>query len=139
MYTATTIATFAGTVTLMLLISPRLTGLALVPLVLVSWLVRHYGRQVHDRFESVQAQLAEMSALVQENLSGARVVRAYAQESHEEARFAEANEEYVARSRGLVRITGILWPGIQFFMGLGAVIVLWLGGRMVVGRNDLAG
>jgi ATP-binding cassette subfamily B protein len=133
MYTATTIATFAGTVTLMLLISPRLTGLALIPLALVSWLVRHYGRQVHDRFESVQAQLAEMSALVQENLSGARVVRAYAQEGHEEARFGEVNEEYVARSRGLVRITGILWPGIQFFMGLGAVIVLWLGGRMVVG------
>jgi ATP-binding cassette subfamily B multidrug efflux pump len=138
MYTATTIATFAGTVTLMLLISPRLTGLALVPLVLVSWLVRHYGRQVHDRFESVQAQLAEMSALVQENLSGARVVRAYAQEGHEEARFDEANEEYVSRSRGLVRITGLLWPGIQFFMGLGAVIVLWLGGRMVVaGRISL--
>jgi ATP-binding cassette subfamily B protein len=132
MYTATTIATFAGTVTLMLLISPRLTGLALIPLVLVSWLVRHYGRQVHDRFESVQAQLAEMSALVQENLSGARVVRAYAQESHEEARFAAANEEYVSRSQGLVRITGMLWPGIQFFMGLGSVIVLWLGGRMVV-------
>ncbi len=133
MYTANTIATFAGTVTLMLLISPRLTGLALIPLVLVSWLVRHYGRQVHDRFESVQAQLAEMSALVQENLSGARVVRAYAQEGHEEARFADVNEEYVERNRGLVRITGILWPGIQFFMGLGAVIVLWLGGRMVVG------
>ncbi len=133
MYTATTIATFAGTVTLMLLISPRLTGLALIPLVLVSWLVRHYGRQVHDRFESVQAQLAEMSALVQENLSGARVVRAYAQEEAEEARFAAVNEEYVERSRGLVRITGLLWPGIQFFMGLGAVIVLWLGGRMVVG------
>jgi ATP-binding cassette subfamily B multidrug efflux pump len=132
MYTATTVATFAGTVTLMILISPRLTGLALVPLVLVSWMVRHYGRQVHDRFEEVQAQLAEMSAVVQENLSGARVVRAYAQERHEEDLFAQVNEEYVSRSRGLVRITGILWPGIQFFMGLGAVIVLWLGGRMVV-------
>lgn len=132
MYTANTIATFAGTVTLMLLISPRLTGLAMIPLALVSFLVRHYGRQVHDRFEEVQAQLAEMSAFVQENLSGARVVRAYAQERHEEARFSQANEEYVSRSRGLVRITGILYPGIQFFMGLGALTVLWLGGRMVV-------
>lgn len=132
MYTANTVATFAGAVTLMLLISPRLTGLALVPLVLVSFLVRHYGRQVHDRFEEVQAQLAEMSALVQENLSGARVVRAYAQEAHEEASFALANEEYVSRSRGLVRITGILYPGIQFFMGLGSLTVLWLGDRKSV-------
>ena len=62
----------------------------------VSWLVRHYGRQVHDRYEEVQAQLAEMNALVQENLSGARVVRAYAQEAAEERRFALANREYVA-------------------------------------------
>ena len=95
MYTANTVATFAGTVALMVAISPRLTLLALVPLVLVSFLVRHFGRQIHDRFEEVQAQLANMNALVQENLAGARVVRAYAQEAHEEARFALANQEYV--------------------------------------------
>jgi ATP-binding cassette subfamily B multidrug efflux pump len=132
MYTANTLATFAGAVTLMMLISPRLTGLALIPLALVSVLVRHYGRQVHDRFEKVQAQLAEMSAIVQENLSGGRVVRAYAQERPEEARFAAANEEYVSRNRRLIRVTGMLYPGIQFLMGLGALTVLWVGGRMVV-------
>jgi ATP-binding cassette subfamily B multidrug efflux pump len=132
MYTASTVATFVGAVTLMLAISPRLTGLALVPLVLVSWLVRHYGRQVHDRFEQVQAQLADMNALVQENLAGARVVRAYVQEAHEEAHFAAANEEYVSRNRRLVWISGVLNPGINFLMGLGALTVLWLGGRMVV-------
>jgi ATP-binding cassette, subfamily B, multidrug efflux pump len=132
MYTASTVATFAGAVTLMLLISPRLTFLALIPLVLVSWLVRHYGRQVHDLYERVQAQLAELNAQVQENLAGARVVRAYTQEPHEEARFAVANEEYVARNRRLVRVSGILHPGIGFLMGLGSLTVLWLGGRMVV-------
>jgi ATP-binding cassette subfamily B protein len=73
-----------------------------------------------------------MNALVQENLAGARVVRAYVQERHEEARFAAANEEYVARNRELVRISGILHPGIGFLMGLGSLTVLWLGGRMVV-------
>jgi ATP-binding cassette subfamily B protein len=139
MYTANTLATFGGAVTLMLLISPRLTLLALVPLALVSVLVRHYGRQVHDRYEGVQAQLAEMNALVQENLAGARVVRAYAQEEHEEARFAAANEEYVARNRRLVWISGILNPAIQLLMGLGSLTVLWLGGRMVVGRTITLG
>jgi len=139
MYTASTLATFAGAVTLMLAISPRLTALALVPLALVSWLVRHYGRQVHDRYEEVQAQLAEMNALVQENLAGARVVRAYAQEPHEEERFASANREYVARNRRLVEISGILHPGIGFLMGLGALTVLWLGGRMVVGGETSLG
>ena len=139
MYTASTVATFTGTVALMVAISPRLTLLSLVPLVLVSWLVRHYGRQVHDLYERVQEQLAEMNALVQENLSGARVVRAYAQEAHEEARFALANQEYVSRNRRLVQISGILHPGIGFLMGLGSLSVLWLGGRMVVGGEITLG
>ncbi len=99
MYTASTVATSLGAVTVMLVISPRLTLLALLPLVLVSLLVRHFGRKVHDRFEEVQAQLAELNALVQENLAGARVVRAYTQEAAEQARFAAANREYVTRSR----------------------------------------
>jgi ATP-binding cassette subfamily B multidrug efflux pump len=139
MYTASTVATFAGAVALMVAISPRLTVLALVPLAFVSWLVRHYGRQVHDRYEEVQAQLAEMNALVQENLAGARVVRAYTQEAPEEARFAQANEEYVSRNRRLVAISGILHPGIGFLMGLGALTVLWLGGRMVVASTITVG
>lgn len=132
MYTATTVATFVGTVALMWRISPRLLLLSLLPLVLVSIAVRHFGRRIHDRFESVQAQLAAMTALVQENLSGARVVRAYAQEPAELERFAAVNDEYVRRNRRLVRLYGALYPGIQLLMGSGTVMVLWLGGRQVV-------
>src|SRR5262249_6633702 len=95
--------------------------------------VRHFGRKIHDRFEEVQAQLAEINALVQENLAGARVVRAYVQEPYEQQRFAAANREYVARNKRLIAMFGSLYPGIQLLMGSGAVIVLWLGGRMVVG------
>jgi ATP-binding cassette subfamily B protein len=95
-------------------------------------LVRHFGRQIHDLFEKVQAQLSNMNAIAQENLAGARVVRAYAQEAHEEARFEAANRAYVLKNRSLIRMTGFLYPGIQLLMGLGAVTVLWLGGRLVV-------
>jgi ATP-binding cassette subfamily B multidrug efflux pump len=133
MYTANTLATSVGTITLMLTISPRLLGLALVPLVLVSIAVRYFGRRIHDRFEEVQAQLSELNALVQENLAGARVVRAYVQEPHELERFAAANQEYVRRNRRLIRMFGSLYPGIQLLMGSGAALVLWLGGGMVVG------
>src|SRR5262249_12637821 len=117
----------------MVSISPRLLGLSLVPLVLVSVAVRHFGRKIHDRFERVQAQLAEINALVQENLAGARVVRAYVQEAYEQERFAAANREFVARNRRLITMFGSLYPGIQLLMGSGAALVLWLGGRMVVG------
>jgi ATP-binding cassette, subfamily B, multidrug efflux pump len=134
MYTANTVATSVGTIALMIAISPRLLAIALVPLVLVSLLVRYFGRRIHDCFEQVQAQLADMNALVQENLSGARVVRAYAQEPHEMARFEASNREYVERNRRLIRLFGSLYPGVQLLMGVGAVLVLWLGGRLVIAR-----
>jgi len=132
MYTANTAATFVATIVLMLRISPPLLVLSLVPLFFVSFVARVVGRRIHDRFESVQAQLSEMNAVVQENLSGARVVRAYAQEPQEMARFEAANREYLRRNRALIRLFGSLYPGIQLLMGLGAVMVLWLGGTMVV-------
>ena len=132
MYTANTIATFAGSVFLMFKISPLLLGLSLVPLFFVSFLVRHYGRQIHDRYEKVQEQLANINALVQENLSGARVVRAYAQEESEKRRFAEANLEHLRRNRELIKMFGVLYPGIQVLMGSGVLLVVWLGGGMVI-------
>lgn len=132
MYTASTLATFLGTIALMGTISPWLLGLSLVPLLFVTFLVRYFGRRIHERFEAVQAQLSNLSALVQENLSGARVVRAYVQEGHEMARFEEANAEYLRRNRALIRMFGSLYPGIQLLMGMSAAFVLWLGGRMVV-------
>jgi ATP-binding cassette subfamily B protein len=132
MYTANTGATFVATIALMATISPILLGLSLVPLVFVSVLVRYFGRRIHDRFEKVQEQLSSMTALVQENLSGARVVRAYAQEEHELLRFEESNLEFLRRNRRLIRMFGSLYPGIQLLMGTGAALVLWVGGRLVV-------
>src|SRR5260221_14617923 len=115
MYTANTVSTFVGAVSLMLFISPRLTLLALVPLALVSILVRHYGRKIHDRFEEVQAQLSNINALVQENLAGARGVRAYAQEAHEEASFDEAKEQDEERNHRGIRLTVIHHLGVQYY------------------------
>ena len=132
MYTASTLATFIGTIALMVTISPWLLAVSLVPLLFVTVLVRYFGRRIHERFEAVQAQLSNISALVQENLSGARVVRAYVQEAHEMARFEAANQEYLLRNRQLIRMFGSLYPGIQLLMGASAAFVLWLGGRMVI-------
>ena len=139
MYTASTLATFVGTLALMVTISPWLVALSLVPLLFVTILVRYFGRRIHERFEAVQAQLSNLSALVQENLSGARVVRAYVQEGHEIARFDAANAEYLKRNRQLIRMFGSLYPGIQLLMGASAAVVLWLGGRMVINGSITVG
>src|SRR5262245_7240321 len=138
MYTANTAGTFLFAVVLMARISGPLLLIALLPLLAVSVLVRHFGRQIHDRFERVQSQLSDISAQVQENLAGVRVVRAYGQERQEEARFAGANQEYLRRSRDLIKVFGSLYPGIQLLMGAGAAVVMWLGGSLVVsGRITL--
>ena len=138
MYTANTILVFIVAIAVMLSIDPWLTLVALVPLPFVSLSVHYFGRAIHTRFEAIQAQLSELSAVVQENLAGVRVVRAYSQEEGEVARFRASNEEYVSRNRTLIRLQGLFYPSMTFFLGLGALLVLWLGGQAVIrGRITL--
>ncbi|MBW8713853.1 MAG: ABC transporter ATP-binding protein [Acidobacteria bacterium] len=113
-------------------IDAKLTLIALIPLPFVSVSVRYFGSAIHKRFEAIQAQLSEVSAVVQEALAGVRVVRAYRQEAHEIARFRAANEEYLRRNRVLIRLQGAFFPSMTLFLGIGSLLVLWLGGRDVI-------
>ena len=138
MYTANTILVFIVAILVMLSIDARLTLIALAPLPFVSLSVHYFGRAIHRHFEAIQAQFSEVSAVVQENLSGVRVVRAYSQEAHEIDRFRAASEEYVRRNRILIRLQGLFYPSMTFFLGLGALLVLWMGGQAVIrGRITL--
>jgi ATP-binding cassette subfamily B protein len=94
--------------------------------------VKFFGAAIHRRFEHIQAQLSEISAVVQESLSGVRVIRAYGQERAELSRFAQANHEYLNRNRGLIVLQGLFSPSLSLFLGLSALLVLWLGSRSVV-------
>jgi ATP-binding cassette subfamily B protein len=138
MYTANTIIFTAGALAFMLKISPRLTMFAFLPLPAASILVQYFGRQIHERFERIQATFSDISARAQENFSGARLVRAYVQEEPEIDLFETANREYIARSLKLVRLIGMLWPTLETLLGLAIILVLWLGGREVLlGRMNI--
>jgi ATP-binding cassette, subfamily B, multidrug efflux pump len=132
MYSANTIVFTAGALAFMLSISPRLTLYAFLPLPLVSIVIQYFGRQIHERFEKIQAMFSDISARAQENFSGARVIRAYVQEEAEIASFETSNREYIGRSLRLVRLMGMLWPTLEIMLGLAIVLVLWLGGREVL-------
>ncbi len=138
MYSANTIVFTAGALAFMLAISPKLTLYAFLPLPAASIIIQYFGRRIHERFERIQAMFSDISARAQENFSGARVIRAYVQEEAEIAAFESANKEYIRRSLGLVRLMGMLWPTLELMLGIAAVIVLWLGGRLVIqGRMNV--
>ncbi|MCA1629334.1 MAG: ABC transporter ATP-binding protein/permease [Acidobacteria bacterium] len=132
MYTLQTVFVVVFILPLMLRISVRLTLLLFVTMPLVSLTVKYFGQQVHARFEKIQEFFSQISARAQENFTGVRVVRAYAQEGAEIAVFNSLNREYAERNLSLVRIEAMMRPLLQFLIGLGYVLILWYGGSLAV-------
>ncbi|MEA2206138.1 MAG: ATP-binding cassette, subfamily multidrug efflux pump [Blastocatellia bacterium] len=127
MYSLQTVFVVVLIVPLMFLLNWKLTLLLFVPMPLVSLTVKFFGQQVHVRFEKIQEFFSQITARAQENFSGVRVVRAYAQEGAEITAFNELNREYAARNLSLVRIDAMMRPLMQFLIGLGFVLIVWVG------------
>jgi ATP-binding cassette subfamily B protein len=132
MYSANCLVFTAAALPFMIHISPMLTLCAVGPLPLASVLVQSFGQRIHRRFERIQAMFSDISAKAQENFSGARLIRAFAQEDAEIASFEKANQEYISRSLHLVRLMAMLWPSLELVLGLGLMITLLVGGHEVV-------
>jgi ATP-binding cassette, subfamily B, multidrug efflux pump len=131
MYTATTIVTMIFAILIMVTLSPSLTLWVLLPAPVVAVAVWFFGKTIHDLYESIQAALATLTARVQENLAGVRVVRAYAQEEAEIRGFDEPNREYVSRNIKLIRTWSMFMPSLQALIGTTFLIVLWQGGHQL--------
>ncbi len=104
----------ATLVSMFLVANWRLTLLASLPLPFLAWAVTHFGGQIHRRFRRVQEAFAQLTDTVQENLWGVRVIRSFAQEAAEEAKFARVNEAYVRAQMRLVRVSAVFQPLVQF-------------------------
>jgi ATP-binding cassette subfamily B protein len=139
MYTSSTGLTFVIAMAMMVSIDPRLTLVALIPLPFVSVMVHYFGKAIHQRFEKIQEQFSDLTAITQESLAGVRVVRAYRQEASEIERFRRGNEEYVRRNKVLILLQGVYYPSMGLLMGIGALLVLWLGSRRVVDGSMTVG
>ena len=137
MYSATTLVTMVMAIVLMFKLSPSLTMWVLLPVPVVAVVVRHFGKVIHELYEKIQAALAALSVKVQENLSGVRVIRAYAQEESQVRAFDEPNREYVARNVKLIRTWSMFMPSLQALIGTTFLIVLWKGGFLFL-RNQLS-
>jgi ATP-binding cassette, subfamily B, multidrug efflux pump len=132
MYTGQTLATMVLALLVLAKLSGSLTLWILLPVPVVFMAVRHFGKVIHELYEKIQASLASLSAKVQENLSGVRVVRAYAQEEAEIRGFDEPNREYVSRNIKLIRTWSMFMPSLQALIGTSFLIVLWQGGHQLL-------
>jgi len=132
MYSANTVLFSAFALYFLLRISPWLTLVALAPMPVASILVQYFGARIHERFERIQASFSEITAHAQENFSGARLIRAFAREESQIRSFEKANLEYIGRALRLVQLMGMLWPTLEFVLGVALVITLFAGGRLVL-------
>ena len=138
MYSGQTVIGMALAILVMSQLSGTLTLWILLPVPVVAVVVQHFGKVIHELYEKIQASLATLSAKVQENLAGVRVVRAYAQEQAEIRGFDEPNREYVSRNVKLIRTWSMFMPSLQALIGITFLIVLWRGGHLVLtGRISL--
>jgi ATP-binding cassette subfamily B protein len=139
MYSANTIFFTVGALFFLLRISPWLTLVAWAPMPLASILIQYFGSRIHDRFERIQASFSEISAQAQENYSGARLVRAFAREESQIGLFERLNRQYIARSLKLVQLMGMLWPTLEFILGISMIITLLAGGHLVIAHRITVG
>ena len=137
MYTLQTLFVVVLVLPLMFMLNWWLTLLLFVTMPLVSLTVKFFGQQVHTRFEKIQDFFAQITARAQENFTGVRVVRAYAQEEAEMAAFNNLNREYAERNLSLVRIDALMRPLMTFLIGIGFVLIIWAGVPLAV-RGEIS-
>jgi ATP-binding cassette, subfamily B, multidrug efflux pump len=132
MYSANTIFLTFFALFFMLRISPYLTLVALAPMPLASIFVQYVGQRIHERFERIQASFSDISAQAQENYSGVRLIRAFAREQSQIGLFERLNRQYIGRALRLVQLMGMLWPTLEFILGVSMIITLLAGGHLVL-------
>ena len=128
-------------VTIMLTLDPTLTLVALLPFPALLLIVKRLSRRMMEQTLHVQEGLADLSSIVQENMSGIHVVKAYEAERARVARFARLNDEFTRQGVELGRVRGRLFPLMKLASGTGTLMVLWFGGLQVIrgsiGLGDL--
>lgn len=137
MYTLQTVFVVVLVLPLMLRINWWLTLLLFVTMPLVSLTVKFFGQQVHVRFEKIQDFFAQITARAQENFTGVRVVRAYAQEGAEIAAFNDLNWQYAEKNLALVKVDAAMRPLMQFLIGIGFILIIWAGVPLAI-RGEIS-
>jgi ATP-binding cassette subfamily B protein len=119
----------------MLNVNVSLTLYSIIPLLVIPPYVNIIGNQIHKRYMQVQDHFSTITAMVQENLAGIRVIKAFVQEKAQLREFDGLNREFIKRNLSLAKIEGWFFPGMRLMGGIGIMILLWMGGYRVIKRQ----
>jgi ATP-binding cassette, subfamily B, multidrug efflux pump len=133
MYAGTMSVMLTSSITLMVILSPKLTLLAFAPYPFISVITFFFGRAMHKRSRHVQDLFGKISARVQEDLSGIRVIRTFVQEDNVSDNFKRLNDEYVEANMAVAALRARFIASMNLLAGLGLAIALLVGGRQVIG------
>jgi len=132
MHALSSLVVVVGAFVMMLRINREMSLLALAGVPVVVWMVQYFGQRIHLKYKAVQDYFGDISARVQENLAGVRVVRAFGRERKEQETFASMNREFVERNRTVIRLTALFYPGLHAMIGALFGIIFFLGSRQMI-------
>ncbi|HEX7708109.1 MAG TPA: ABC transporter ATP-binding protein [Thermoanaerobaculia bacterium] len=132
MHSFSSLLIVGGAFAMMIRIDRTMALIALLAIPVVAGLVQYFGQRIHVRSKAVQDYFGDISARVQENLAGVRVVRAFTREASEIETFKRMNREYVERNRSLIRLTATFYPALHALVGVMFVLVFFLGTRNIL-------
>ena len=128
-----------GSIALLFATSVQLALMMLALMVVILGLIVLFMGRVRPMFSLVQSRLDRLNQVMQENLAGVRVVKAFVRSAHESARFGRANDELTGQTMRVMQLSATLIPTMQLFVSLGMVAVIWFGGHMAIDGRFAAG
>ncbi len=132
MHLSNTIVVGIAGLAMMLSLSTELTFYALIPMPILSFIVTKLGNILHKKFAKVQEYFSVLTAKVQENLAGVRVIRAYGREDNEIKDFARHSQKYIDLNMERIKIFGLFYPLMFMLAGSATLMVLYFGGSKVI-------
>ncbi|MCK5566541.1 MAG: hypothetical protein KAI62_01430, partial [Actinomycetia bacterium] len=127
-----TIFIFVTTLTVMFLIDIKLSLYSLIAIPILPFIVSKLSAMLYSRFKKSQEQYSVLSARTQESIAGIKVIKSFTQEENERSIFSKLNLEYINRNLSLARVRSVFWPSMIFVGGIGTLVVLLVGGRLVI-------
>ncbi|GAB4377595.1 MAG: ABC transporter ATP-binding protein [Calditrichia bacterium] len=134
-YSINTIVAFLFVLPMMVIISPTLTLLALIPFPIMAFLVNRFARAINRRFEKIQAQLGHISTFVQENLSGIAVIKSFVREQQQIDHFLNLNLDYMKKNLSFARVQAAFHPSLIMIIGIATLLVIVGGGKLVIDQK----